>query len=127
MSDSIIGAGERITLRILYEMFPDAILERQVKLIELLSKDFVEDIGQRAKKETIDIVVFRPKPLIVRVQDDRHKTHAMGVIDMRQKWELEESNCDVVDIWKSDCPAVFKEKNLIKARNEIKKVLEDQL
>ena len=80
-------------------------------------------MGQRAKKETVDLVVFRPKPLVIRVQDDRHKTHAMGVIDMRQKWELEDSGCYVVDIWKSDCPAVFKEKNEKKAFEEIKKIL----
>lgn len=87
-------------------------------------------MGQRARKETVDLVVYRPingdiRPLVIRVQDDRHKTHAMGVIDMRQKWELEASECDVIDIWKSDCPAVFKEKNEIKAMDEIKKVLSD--
>lgn len=124
---SIIGAGERITGRILSKLYPEAILERQVKMIELLSKDFVEDMGQRASKETVDLVVFRPRPLVIRVQDDHHKTSNFAIVDGRQKWELEESGCDVVDIWKSDCPAIFKEKNILQAEKEIKKILRDYL
>lgn len=127
--DDIIGQGERITLKILAKLYPTAILMRQVKLEDLLSLDLKKDMGSRAKKETLDIVVYRPdkKPLIIRVQDDRHKTKNFGIIDTRQRLELEASGCIVIDIWKSECPAVFKEKNLDKAEIEIKKILSYQL
>jgi len=126
LETDIIGQGERITIKILAELYPNAIIKRQVPLDQLLSQDFIEDMGNRAKKETLDIVLYRPlknKPLVIRVQDDRHKTKNYAVVDGRQKWELEESNCDVIDIWKEDCPEVFKEKNYDLAKNEIKKIL----
>ena len=124
---SIIGAGERITGRILSKLYPEAILWRQVPMYSLLSSDFVKDMGERAMKETVDIVVYRSRPLVIRVQDNRHKTANYAIIDGRQKWELEASNCDVVDIWKSDCPAIFLEKNEKKATEELKKILRDYL
>ncbi len=125
--DNIIGQGERITARILSKLFPEAILWRQVPMYSLLSNDFLLDMGERAKKETIDLVLYRPKPLAIRVQDNRHKTSNFAIVDGRQKWELEASGCDVVDIWKSDCPAVFIEKNEKKATEELKKILRDYL
>lgn len=127
MGSNIIGIGERITGRLLAKLYPETILARQVKMTELLSKDFIEDMGQRARKETVDLVVFRPKPLVIRVQDDHHKTSNFAIIDGRQKWELEASGCDVVDIWKSDCPAIFKEKNILLAEKELKVILADYL
>jgi len=122
LNDPIIGQGERFAIKIIAELLPEAFLERQVPLNRLLKLSYVEDMGERAKKETIDIVVYRPlfrKPLIVRIQDDRHKTKAFTIIDERQKNELEDSNCDVLDVWKSDCPELFKEKNLDKAKQEL--------
>jgi len=126
IENEIIGQGERIIIKIVSNLFPEAIIKRQVPLEQLLSKEFLEDMGNRAKKETVDIVVYRPlknKPLVIRVQDDRHKTKNYSIIDGRQKWELEESNCDVLDVWKSDCPEIFKEKNIDLATQEFKKIL----
>lgn len=130
LNDPIIGQGERITIKILSELMPNALLDRQVPLSRLLKLSYLEDMGERAKKETLDIVVYRPlfkKPLVIRVQDDRHKTKAFSIIDERQKNELENSNCDVVDLWKSDCPEVFKENNYELAKEEIKNLLDDYL
>ena len=73
--DEIIGQGERLAIKILSEIYPKAILAKQVPLRELLFEEYRDDMGERAKKETIDIVIFDEYDTIaVRVQDDRHKT-----------------------------------------------------
>jgi hypothetical protein len=121
--DEIIGQGERLAIKILSEIYPKAILAKQVPLRELLSAEHREDMGERAKKETIDIVIFDEYDTIaVRVQDDRHKTKTFGIIDERQKNDLENSGVNVIDVWKSDAPYLFKEKNIEKATEEIKKI-----
>ena len=126
--DEIIGQGERLAIKILSEIYPKAILAKQVPLRELLSPEDREDMGERAKKETIDIVIFDEYDTIaVRVQDDRHKTKNFGIIDQRQKYDLENSGVIVIDIWKSDAPYLFKEKNIEKSTEEIKKIFSDYL
>ena len=126
--DEIIGQGERLAVKILSEIYPKAILAKQVPLRELLSPEDREDMGERAKKETIDIVIFDEYDTIaVRVQDDRHKTKNFGIIDQRQKYDLENSGVIVIDIWKSDAPYLFKEKNIEKSTEEIKKIFSDYL
>jgi len=123
LKPQMIGRGERITAQILSRMFPESMILSQVSLETLLIRELREDMGDRAYKETIDLVVYRPKPLVVRVQDDRHKTKHYGIVDERQRNELEMSGCDVIDVWKSDCPEIFKEKNFDLATREIKKLL----
>lgn len=126
--DEIIGQGERLAIKILSEIYPKAILAKQVPLRELLSPEDREDMGERAKKETIDIVIFDEYDTIaVRVQDDRHKTKNFGIIDQRQKYDLENNGVIVIDIWKSDAPYLFKEKNIEKSTEEIKKIFSDYL
>ena len=126
--DEIIGQGERLAVKILSEIYPKAILAKQVPLRELLSPEDREDMGERAKKETIDIVIFDEYDTIaVRVQDDRHKTKNFGIIDQRQKYDLENNGVIVIDIWKSDAPYLFKEKNIEKSTEEIKKIFSDYL
>jgi hypothetical protein len=126
--DEIIGQGERLAIKILSEIYPKAILAKQVPLRELLSAEHREDMGERAKKETIDIVIFDEYDTIaVRVQDDRHKTKNFGIIDQRQKYDLENNGVIVIDIWKSDAPYLFKEKNIEKSTEEIKKIFSDYL
>lgn len=126
--DEIIGQGERLALKILSEIYPKAILAKQVPLRELLFEEYRDDMGERAKKETIDIVIFDEYDTIaVRVQDDRHKTKNFGIIDQRQKYDLENSGVIVIDIWKSDAPYLFKEKNIEKSTEEIKKIFSDYL
>ena len=123
LKPQMIGRGERITAQILSRIFPEAAIMGQVLLESLLTIKLKNDMGERAYRETLDLVVYRPKPLVVRVQDDRHKTEHYGIVDERQKNELEMSGCDVIDVWKSDCPEVFKEKNFDLATREIKKLL----
>ena len=126
--DEIIGQGERLAIKILSEIYPKAILAKQVPLRELLFEEYRDDMGERAKKETIDIVIFDEYDTIaVRVQDDRHKTKNFGIIDQRQKYDLENSGVIVIDIWKSDAPYLFKEKNIEKSTEEIKKIFSDYL
>ena len=121
--DSIIGQGERLAIKIIAELYPKAILAKQVPLSQLLSPEHREDMGERSKKETIDIVIFDEYDTIaVRVQDDRHKTKTFSIIDERQKNDLENSGISVIDVWKSDAPYLFKEKNIEKATEEIKKI-----
>jgi hypothetical protein len=128
IADEIIGQGERLALKILADLYPKSILAKQVPLRQLLTPDFILEMGERAEKETIDIVVFdQYKTIAVRVQDDRHKTKRFTIIDDRQRLELEESNVIVVDVWKSDCPQTFKEKNKEKAEIELKNILRDYL
>ena len=111
MPDDFIGEGERLSVKLLSRLFPNAQLSIQVPLKKLIKSEYIEEIGERALKETIDIVVYRPKPLAIRVQDDRHKTKAFGILDGRQRYELECSGCNVIDVFKYECPALFKEKN----------------
>jgi hypothetical protein len=127
--DPIIGQGERFTIKIISELFPDAVIKTQVPLDKLLTKDFVEDMGSRAKKETVDVLLERAieQDVVIRVQDDRHKTKQFTIIDSRQKWELEYCGYIVIDVWKEDCPQLFKEKKFDLAKNELKRVLDNHL
>ena len=124
----MIGQGERLAVKILSNLYPKAILAKQVPTSHLLSKAHVADMGERSKKETIDIVLYDEyRTIAVRVQDDRHKTKRFSIIDERQKIDLEDSGVTVVDVWKSDAPYLFKEKNIIMAEIELKKILRDYL
>jgi hypothetical protein len=123
----IIGQGERLSAKILLKLFPTSVIRRQVPLKELLSKEFKEDMGVRALKETLDLVVFLDKPLVIRIQDDRHKTKAFGILDGRQRYELECSGCHVIDVFKYECPALFKEKNKEQAKLELESLLRDYI
>ncbi len=49
--DEIIGQGERLALKILSEIYPKAILAKQVPLKELLFEEYRDDMGEREKKE----------------------------------------------------------------------------
>lgn len=123
--DEMIGQGERLATKLLSQLFKE--VKTQVPLISLLSPEMKLEMGSRALKETLDIVVYRPKPLVIRIQDDRHKTKAFGIIDNRQRWELESSGCDVVDIWKDDCPRLFEEKKVEASMEELKRALQNYL
>ena len=127
MPEDFIGQGERLSVRLLAKIFPNANIAVQVPLKKLLKSEYVKEMGDRSLKETIDIVVYRPKPLVIRVQDDRHKTARFTIIDERQRSELENSDCDVVDVWKSECPCLFKERDLVKSNAELLNLLENYL
>ncbi len=127
LPDDFIGEGERLSVKLLSRLFPNAQLSVQVPLKKLIKSEHIEEMGERALKETIDIVVYRPKPLAIRVQDDRHKTARFTIIDERQRYELENSDCDVVDVWKSECPCLFKGRDLVKSNAELLNLLEDYL
>jgi hypothetical protein len=121
----IIGQGERLAIKILADLYPQSIIGTQVPLRQLLSPQFVLEMGERGNKETIDIVLFdQYETIAVRVQDDRHKTKRFTVIDDRQRMELEESNVRVIDVWKSDCPALFKDADAKKSNIELIKLFD---
>jgi len=127
--DPIIGQGERLATKLLVKLFPNDMIATQVPFKQLLSPVYQADIGHRALLETLDIVVFREDdyPIVVRIQDDRHKTKTFGILDERQRVELEASDCYVVDVFKYEAPALFKEKNIGRAELELKALLADYL
>ena len=47
MNDPIIGQGERYAIKIIAELLPEALLERQVPLSRLLKLSYIEDMGER--------------------------------------------------------------------------------
>jgi len=106
----LIGRGEEVAVKILHDLFPKAKIETQVPLHKLLSHEWRIELSERQLKESIDIVVKRKhrKPLCVRIQDKHHNTVRFSNIDGAQKFMLEHSRCDVVDIPEIECPHLFK-------------------
>jgi len=106
-----IGMGETTAFKILSELFPNDGIQIQVPLTKLLTKEYEEYTSERQKKETIDIVIKREKrqPLCIRIQDKRHNSTRMSMIDKAQKKTLELSGCIVIDLWYYECPGLFME------------------
>ena len=50
---NIIGRGEDTALELLAQLFPQKSIVRQVKLSNLLKKDWVDDLSERQKKRLL--------------------------------------------------------------------------
>ena len=123
----IIGRGELATRLILRKLIPNSNIRIQVPLVKLLSPELLKNHTERQGKETVDIVVYRNEknPLVVRIQDKRHRSKYMSNIDEQQKLSLELSGCNVADIPEGECPQLFKEKVNDQSINEVLKYISD--
>lgn len=118
----IIGRGELACVKLLKRHFgQETVILQQVKLSNLLTYDWLKEMSDRQKKETLDIVVKRKsgRPLVVRVQDKHHATPRMSHIDKAQAFALKENNCDVVDIYEHECPHIFNDETSEEAYQEL--------
>lgn len=122
-----IGSGEDTCFEILTELYPSAIIKRQVKFTTLMSDEFKDTLGERQLKETLDLVIFDidSETIVVRVQDRHHKGQRTSHVDVIQKQMLEWNNCKVIDVWYNDCPNIFLESNCKESRQELISCLKD--
>lgn len=118
---NIIGTGEDTVYHILCDLYKGHDIKRQYKFTELMSDEFKDTLGERQLKETLDIVLFRPKDktIVVRVQDKHHTGVRTSGVDLIQKTMLEWNNCIVVDLWFYDCPNIWKEEVNEASRTEL--------
>ena len=121
----IIGKGEKTALEVLKEIYEEDVeYKTQVQFKDLMSYDFSEDLSERQKEETVDIVLFSGfNPVCVRVQGGDHTGMLKSARDTVQKQMLEWCNCIVVDLWFHDCPELFKEKLNDESRREVREAL----
>ena len=112
IDERFVGEGERACLTILKSMFGKLCEYKiQYPLSKLMSEEFKDTLSERQRKETLDIVIFRPeqKTIVVRVQDKHHKGLRISSIDLIQKQMLEWNNCSVVDLWWEECPNLWED------------------
>ena len=121
----IIGKGEKTALEVLKEIYGEDVEYRtQIQFKDLMNFEFSEDLSERQKKETVDIVLFSGfNPVCVRVQGGDHTGILKSARDTVQKQMLEWCNCIVVDLWFHDCPELFKEKLNDESRREVREAL----
>ena len=120
-----IGDGEEVALEILKDIFgEEAEYSTQVKFTSLLQPEWLDTISERQEKETLDIVISQnDKTIVFRVQDDHHKGFHTQQRDLVQKKTLEWNNCIVVDLWKDECPILFKNMKNEDSFSEIKSAI----
>jgi len=116
---NFIGIGEDSTFEILKEMYPNKEIKRQVKLTSLLSQDWIDDLGEIQRKETLDLVIYDDPIIVVRVQDKHHTGAITAARDVIQKATLEWNDCIVVDLFHYECKNLMKERVNSDSRREI--------
>ena len=112
INDKFIGQGERASLTILKTIFGDNCEYKiQYPFYKLMKDDFADTLSERQKKETLDIVVFRPakNTIVVRVQDKHHDSILKTGQDLVQKQMLIWNGCVVVDLLHQECPTLWKD------------------
>jgi len=127
---NFIGQGEKACRVILDEIFNgSSTVSPQYPISKLFKGDYKKSMSDRQEKETVDFVVFRSnkKPIVIRVQDKRHRSKYMSNIDKAQKKILELNGCTVVDLWYNECLELFKDEVNDKSRAEVFKYLEFQI
>ena len=123
----IIGQGEVAALEIIKDMFGNAAeYLTQVKLVDMVTAEYLETFSDRQLKETIDIVVDTGfQYLAIRVQDKHHSSARMATIDNIQKLMLEWNGWKVIDIWHYECKELWKDKVNKKSRLELELALKE--
>ena len=116
---NFIGKGEDSAFEIIKEMYPKHDIKRQVKLTSLLGQDWIDDLGEIQRKETLDIVIYDDPIIVVRVQDPHHTGAITAARDVIQKATLEWNNCIVVDLFHYECKNLMKERVDSESRREI--------
>lgn len=124
---NIIGAGEDTAVTILKELYisnKNVEVIRQQPLLDLLTDEFKDSLGEPYLKHKIDIMIIQPgKSIVVRVQGKDHEGILKSARDTVQKKILEWHNCIVVDLNWYDCPNLFKEELNDGSREEVKNAL----
>ena len=123
---NFIGIGEDSAFEILKEIYPDSEIKRQVKLTSLLGQDWIDDLGEIQRKETLDIVVYAEPIIVVRVQDHHHVGNITAARDVIQKATLEWNKCVVVDLFHYECKSLMKEQVDSDSREEILSALRSE-
>ena len=123
-----IGVGEDTAVEILKELYisnKNVEVIRQKPLLDLLTDEFKDSLGEPYLKHKIDIMIIREpeKPIVVRVQGKDHEGVLKSARDTVQKKILEWHNCIVVDLNWYDCPNLFKEKLNDGSKEEVKNAL----
>ena len=123
----IIGQGEVAALEIIKDMFGNAAeYLTQVKLVDMVTAEYLETFSDRQLKETIDIVVDTGfQYLAIRVQDKHHSSARMATIDNIQKLMLEWNGWKVIDIWHYECKELWKDKVNKKSRLELELAIKE--
>lgn len=81
---------------------------RQISLLDLLHKDYIQDLAEDHRKGSVDIVlVIKNEIYAIRVQGDGHYGDLKSRKDALQKFMLQESGINVIDIWKHECKELF--------------------
>ena len=117
-----MGQGERASLTILKSIFgKSAEYKIQYPFFKLMSEDFYDTLSDRQKKQTLDIVIFRPlaNTIVVRVQDKHHKGILTASRDLVQKQMLEWNNSVVVDLSWEECPKLWEDEVNEKSMEEV--------
>ena len=125
---NIIGVGEDTAVTILKELYisnKNVEVIRQKPLLDLLTDEFKDSLGEPYLKHKIDIMIIREsgKSIVVRVQGKDHEGILKSARDTVQKKILEWHNCIVVDLNWYDCPNLFKEKLNDGSIQEVKNAL----
>ena len=120
--EKFVGEGERASLVILRSIFGNsAEYKIQYPFFKLMSEEFYDTLSDTQKKQTLDIVIFRPlaKTIVIRVQDKHHKGILTASKDLIQKQMLEWNNCVVVDLWWEECPNLWADEVNEKSMEEV--------
>jgi hypothetical protein len=121
---NIIGRGEDSALEIITRFFPDKVISCQVPLAKLLKDDWANDLSERQKKETIDIVVFGEPNMAIRIQDAHHRGKITTMRDVVQRKTLEWNGVVVIDLLDIECTELMKERVNDKSVSEVLKAFE---
>lgn len=122
----IIGQGEVTLIQILLELFPRDIIKKQVKLRDLLKGDFKKTMSLREEKETVDVVLYRKgETICFRVMGRDHLGSMKSNIDKIQKRILEMNKCKVLDLWYYESKELFRDRNNLNSREEVKEILKE--
>ena len=81
---------------------------RQISLLDLLHPNYIENLAQDHRRGSVDIVLVIKKEIYaIRVQGDGHYGDIKSRKDALQKFMLQQSGINVIDIWKHECKELF--------------------
>lgn len=136
----IIGSGEDTVVKLLSEMFDLPILSRKefvekrdgiyrnIKIPLLLNDEYNQDLSSEHANSSVDVVVIiNGEILAVRVQGGGstkqgkggHYSDGKAKFDSVQRGMLEKSGITVCNIWKHNCPNIFKDRLNDKSMEEL--------
>lgn len=140
MKDNFIGAGEDTAVKILVRLTGLEIKQskefhlkapgiyRQIQIPDLLSDDYKQDLAIEHGNSSVDIVCIKDGKIhAVRVQGGGTSKQGKGghygdcksAFDAVQRTMLEKSGVIVHNIWRKECPNIFKERLNEKSIREI--------